>query len=259
MTTSPLPPSVLRTAAGWLVGLFAVWQLVFPVLANVLEFVPIRPTAGDQNPPPESTQRWGRFTSNDTLQSSVEGVGYGVSWYAQLNGQEHGWDMFTPGFPPYTVVPFAELDTADGRTVRVHSRFDPVEYRQPRMRLPFRHNREFNCEANLFMLAWHFDPKLPADHPRQPDLPKKVRENEELLTRWLKYQQRRHGDATEVRLVLRYLPMAKPGAAGDAGEPAEVPFARWQPGVIPAQGKLAVEAFDPRAKRFVTLDGWDEP
>ena len=259
-TTAPsAPPSVPRAVAGWCVGLFAVWQLVFPVLANVLEFVPIRPTAGDRNPPLESTQRWGRFTANDTAQSSAEGVGYGVAWYAQLTGQEHGWDMFTPGFPRYTVVPFAELDAPDGRTTRVYSRFDPVAFPQPLLRPPFVHDREFNYEANLFMIAWHFDPKLPADRRDQPDLPKKVRENEELLTRWLAWQRRRFGDATEVRLMLRYLPVAKPGQRPITGEIIELPFARWRPGELPAPGKLAIQAYDPKANRYVTLDRWDEP
>lgn len=259
--TAPSSPtsSRLRALAGWGLGLFAVWQLVFPVLANLLEFVPLRPTAGDQNPPLESTQRWGRFISNDRLQSGAESLGYGLAWYAQLTGQEHGWDMFTPGFPPYTVVPFAELEFPDGRTLRAESRFDPVAHPQPWLRPPFVHDREFNYEANLFMLAWHFDPKRPADGPDQPDVVRKVRENEQLLLRWLRWQRRRHGDASEVRLMLRYLPVPPPGAAGPVEEMVEMPFARWRPGAIPDAGKLRIEAFDPKVKRLVPLDRWDEP
>ena len=251
MTRPPPPPSPLRTAAGWLVGLFAVWQLVFPVLANLLEFVPLRPTAGDLHPPLESTQRWGRFTANDTVQAAVEAVAFRVVWYAQLTGQEHGWDMFTPGFPPSTVVPFAEVDTTDGRTVRAFSRFDPLAFRQPWLRPPLLHDREFNYEANLFMIAWYFDPQQPADRQGQPDLPAKVRANADLLTRWLTWQSRRHGDPTEVRLMLRYL--------SPTGEVTELPFARLRPNQVPAEGKLAVEAFDPKLQRFVPLPRWDVP
>lgn len=195
-----------EAVAGWLIGLFAAWQLVFPVLANLLEFVPVRPPDDE---PLERTQRYGRFTSDDTLQSVVEHLGVGVGWYAQITGQEQGWDMFTPGFPPHTVVPLAELTLPDGTNRRVFSRFDPLAFRQPWLRPPFVFGREFNVEANLFMPFWHFDPR------GKSDLSGVVTENRELLARWLDWQRRRCG-ATDARLVLRFLPQ-------HGGEPVELP------------------------------------
>lgn len=251
MATQSVSSRGVRSIVGWLLGLFALWQLIFPVLANVLEFVPIRPSAGVQTPPLESTQRWGRFTSNESLQTTLECIGYGVAWYAQITGQEQGWDMFTPGFPAYTVVPFAELDLPEGQTVRVDSRFDPCKFRQPWIRPPFVYDREFNYEANLFMIAWHWDPERP---PTGKDLPQKVRDNEELLMRWLRWHSQRRSDAIEIRLMLRYLPIP----CETTERPTEVPFARWRPQATPPVGKLPLEAFDPIQKRFISLDNWDE-
>jgi hypothetical protein len=251
----------LKTGLGWLFGLFILWQLFFPIIANSFEFIPLRPTAADERPPSDTTQIWGRFTDSDTLQSTADGLGAGLAWYAQFTGQEQGWDMFTPGFPPNTVVPMALFIFPDGREEKVYSRFDPRTAPKPLLRVPFRHDREFNFEANLFMLAWHFDPRRPADQKDQPDLVKKVRENEQLIQAWFKYQMQKYQQEqrpSEVHLVLRYFPIAKPWR-NEVFEPFDWPLARWRPQVAPPVGQLAIEAFDPGTKQFCWIEAWEQP
>ena len=142
----------------WLIGLFALWQLAVIPLINLFEFIPLRPTKYDVNPPIESAQRWGRFTDLDWLQESAEEVGYVLAAWAEATGQDQGWNMFTPGFPPHTVVLAAEFRFPDGSAGRAYSRFNPSDLAHPQARWPVIDDREFNFEANIFMLAWECDP-----------------------------------------------------------------------------------------------------
>lgn len=258
-----LPPPARSGALPWLVGAFALWQLVFPPLANVLEFVPLRPTASDLDPPIETTQTWGRFTAVEPLQRSAEALGYTLAMWGELTGQEQGWNMFTPAFPPWTVVMAAEFHFPDGTTDRTASRFDPSP---PRPRVPLLYDREFNYEANVFMLAWHCHPESLAE---QPDvwrrLPERVRENEHLVTRWLSWQAKRYAAAhpgkpapAEVVLVLRYIPTPRP-ESGAVRPGFERPFARWFPGGPKQPGLMPLEGYDPVAGRFVPLRQWGRP
>src|SRR5947209_7687244 len=136
----PLPPaSRFARVAPWLVGLYALWQLVYFPLGNLLEFVPLRPTRYDVDPPIETTQRWGQFTDIEPLQYSVERVGALISAWGEVSGQEQGWNMFTPGFPPHTVLAVAEFHFPDGSSARVDSRFEPADPANPRPRWPIIH------------------------------------------------------------------------------------------------------------------------
>jgi hypothetical protein len=261
-----LPPAAGRGILPWLVGLFALWQLVFPPLANLMEFVPLRPTAYDTDPPIESTQRWGRFTDSEALQRAAEALGYTLAAWGEATGQEQGWNMFTPAFPPYTVVPIAEFHFPDGTTDRLASRFDPPDPANPRSRFPMLYDREFNYEANVFMLAWHCHPESLAE---QPDvwrrLPERVRENESLITRWLSWQTRRYAAAhperlppAEVVLILRYIPTPPPDG-GPLPPGFERPFARWFPAGAAGADDLPLEGYNPVAGRFVRLKRWVRP
>jgi hypothetical protein len=254
-----------RGLVPWLVGLFALWQLAFAPLANVMEFVPQRQTESDRNPPIETTQRWGRFTDVEAIQYAAEVLGDGLSFWGEATGQEQGWNMFTPEFPPSTVVPLVELRFPDGSTDRVRSRFDPSDPARPRARPPLIHDREFNFEANIFMLAWLCHPQALAERPEQwRDLPERVREQDRLLTRWLAWQAHRYHAAqpdrpfpTEVVLLLRFIPI--PGPHGGSGQEVERPFARWFPAGPAEPGLLPLEGYDPVARRYVRLKSWEEP
>jgi hypothetical protein len=261
-----LPPPAGPGLLPWLVGLFAVWQLAFPLLANLMEFVPLRPTAYDTDPPIETTQRWGRFTDVEPVQRAGEALGYTIAAWGEATGQEQGWNMFTPAFPPYTVVPVAEYHFPDGTTDRLASRFDPPDPAHPRSRFPMVYDREFNYEANVFMLAWHCHPETLREQPEAwARLPERVRENESLVTRWLGWKTRRYAAAhpekpapTEVVLVLRYIPTPLPD--GRPHPPGfERPFARWFPAGPPRPGYLPLDGYDPVAERFVPLKRWVRP
>jgi hypothetical protein len=263
----PTPPAPSRGVLPWLVGAFALWQLASLFLANMFEFVPLRQTASDIDPPVETPQRWGRFTSNEALQSAAETVGYALASWTELTGQEQGWNMFTPGFPPQTVVPAVELRFADGTTARAYSRFEPPDPRNPRPRWPLVHDREFNYEANIFMLAWHCTPQTLAERPDEwRALPEKVRENDSLLIKWLTWRVREfrssHPDKQPVEavLVLRCFPTPLPDNPSAPPEPMyERPFARLVLDRDPQPGELPLEGYDPVAGEWVRLKAWAGP
>jgi hypothetical protein len=265
--TSP-SPSLRQRVVPWLIGVFALWQLAFFPLANLMEFVPLRPSRYDVDPPIESTQRWGQFTRIERLQAAAEIFGSILAVWGQVTGQEQGWNMFTPEFPPYTVLPIAEFRFPDGTVDRVASRFEPPDTASPRP--PLIHDREFNFEANMFMLAWLCHPQTLADQPEVwQQLPRRIRETESLLTRWLSWQARRYRVAhpdkpapTEVVLLLRYLPIRPPDEDPRdwAGKPAfERPMARWLPAGPAEPGYLPLEGYDPVARRYVRLKEWQRP
>ncbi|AWM41213.1 hypothetical protein GobsT_01710 [Gemmata obscuriglobus] len=263
MAENPSMPEPKAGFVPWLVGLLALWQIAFIPLANAWEWLPRRPTPADDYPERSTTQRWGRFTNSDTLQVTSERIGDVFAFWAEATGQDQGWNMFTPDFPPHTVVPIAELKFADGRAVRVESRFSPADPERPGMRWPLVHDREFNYEANITMLGWHATPEAIAARPEHGrELPERVRENHELLSHWLAWKTRVHlraspGEAVpvEVVLVFRYIPTPLPNdPPGAPRRPSfERPFARWRPGGPRAPGLLPLEGFDPVTERFVEL------
>lgn len=262
MTDDPLPPPKAGPLP-WLVGLFALWQIVFIPLANAWEWLPRRPTPADDYPERSTTQRWGRFTDSDFVQGASERAGDVFAFWAELTGQDQGWNMFTPDFPPHTVVPVAELRFADGTAARVESRFSPAAPERPGMRWPLIHDREFNYEANITMMGWHATPEAVANRPDHwRGLPERVRENQELISHWLKWKanvyRRANPDApapTEVVLVFRYIPTPLPDdPRGAPRRPTfERPFAKWFPDGPREPGLLPLEGYDPVANRFVKL------
>lgn len=262
-------PAWGRGILPWLVGLFALWQLAVLPLINLFEFVPLRRTKYDVNPPVESAQRWGRFTSADWLQESAEEIGYVLAAWGEATGQDQGWNMFTPGFPPHTVVLAAEFQLPDGSVDRTVSRFVPADLARPRPRWPVIHDREFNYEANIFMLAWDCDPpSISAEPEKWRKLPERVRENEHLVLAWLRWQLKRfcaehpaRPEPVEVTLLLRYIPTPSPGEPADwTRRPVfERPFARWRPHEVPREGFMPLEGFDPVEERFVPLATWPPP
>jgi hypothetical protein len=250
-------PAARFRPLAWVVGAFALWQVVFPVLANIWEFIPRRPTPADSYPELSSTQRWGRFTDAEGAQYTSELAGEAFARWGEMTGQEQGWNMFTPEFPPYTVVPIAELHFADGTSARVASRFTPADPDHPRMRWPLIHDREFNYEANITMIGWFAE--KPEVGARLPD---RVRDNNELISHWLAWKMRLYRAVTpgapepvEVVMIFHHIPTRAPGEATDVPrKPAfERPFAKWFPGGPREPGLLPLEGYDPVAERFVPL------
>lgn len=260
--SSPPPPPKVGPVP-WLVGLFALWQIAFVPLANAWEWLPRRPTPADDYPERSTTQRWGRFTRYDALQATSEHVGDAFTFWAEVTGQDQGWNMFTPDFPPHTVVPIAELRFPDGSTARVESRFAPTDPERPGMRWPLVHDREFNYEANITMIGWHATPESVAAQPeRWRGLPGRVQENQELISHWLAWKMRVHLHErpgapvpAEVVLVFRYIPTPLPDdPPGAPRRPAfERPFARWFPSGAREPGSLPLEGFNPVTNQFEKL------
>src|SRR3954465_5085159 len=127
MPESSPAPAAKPGIVPWLVGLFALWQVVFPVLANLFEWLPRRPTPADHYPELSTTQRWGRFTDVEAVQYASETAGDVFAFYGEETGLDQGGNMFTPDFPPHTIVPIAELRFPNGSTARVASRFAPAD------------------------------------------------------------------------------------------------------------------------------------
>ena len=259
-------PPASRGLLSWLVGLFALWQLASIVFGNLFEFVPLRKTPSDIDPPVETPQKWGRFTRHDGLQGAVETVAFSISTWGEFTGQEQGWNMFTPGFPPQTVLPAVELTFADGTTARAYSRFEPDRVPPP-ARWPLVRDREFNYEANLFMISWTCTPQTLAERPdvwRQ--LPERVRENHSLLIAWLQWRTREFRKAypdkrpVSATLILHCFPTPPPEDPGAPPGPVyERPFARLILDRDPPPGELPLEGYDPVANEWVRLKAWDGP
>jgi hypothetical protein len=247
----------------WLVGAFALYSVAFPVLANLWEFIPRRPTPADHYPELSTTQRWGRFTSVEGVQTASEAAGDVFALYGEVTGLDQGWNMFTPDFPPHTVVPIAELHFPNRSPARVASRFSPDDPDRPRMRWPLVHDREFNYEANITMIGWHASEDVIAAKPEVwSRLPERVRDNHELISHWLKWKTNVYRAAhpgapepTEVVMIFRYIPTRLPHDAPDAPRRPtfERPFAKWFPSGPRAPELLPLEGYDPVARRFVSL------
>src|SRR5262249_50028387 len=173
----------------WLVGLFALWQLAFIPLANLWDFIPRRPTHEGDNPDTDCNQTWGRFTDFEPLQEAAERAGDVLAFWAEATGQDQGWSMFTPGFPPHTLLPVVELHFPDGSTDRVYSRFEPADLAKPAARSPLVADRPFNFEVQITVAAWYCDAESLAARPeywsRLPDL---IRFHGRRCTGWLAWQ-----------------------------------------------------------------------
>lgn len=256
---TPTPrPGVLP----WLVGLFALWQLVFIPLANAFHFVPLRPRPSDLNPDMDKNQTRGSFTTIEPLQRGVEVVGDVLAFWSEVSGEQQGWSMFTPGFPPHTLVPVIELRFADGSTDRIRSRFEPADPQHAGIRAPMVYDRPFHFEVNLTIAAWYCDAASRRDRPEYwSALPERIRPHERRITQWLAWQVKNYREAlpekaepVEVVLITRFIPTPLPNESRGEHKPAwERPFARWSPNVGPEPGFLALEGFDPVNHRWVKL------
>jgi hypothetical protein len=249
--STPTPrPGVLP----WLVGLFALWQLVFIPLANAWHFVPQRPDPNDLNPDMDTNQTRGSFTTAEPLQQSAEAVGDVLAFWAEVSGERQGWSMFTPGFPPHTLVPVVELRFPDGSTDRIRSRFEPIDPDRAGVRPPLLFDRPFNFEVQLTVAAWYADETSLRDRPDYwSALPERIRPHERRVRQWLAWHVKNYRaahpdtpDPVEVTLITRFISTPLPSERGERKPTWERPFVRWR-----SNGSL--EGFDPVNRRWVAL------
>jgi hypothetical protein len=230
------------------VGLFAVWQLISLPAANLIDFVPRRPSGPELEPIGDPYQAQGTFTSVEPLQRAAEWTGDVLDFWSEASGQEQGWSLFAPGPPPYSLIPAAEFRFADGTSDTVLSPYEPADKLNPRLRPPLVHNRPFNFEAQFIFPVWYAPPKAVAELYASPeevaklpesyrDLPDSVRVLRGPIRAWLAWQFKEYRAAhpdrpvpTEVILKHRYIPTPKPGEPRGWTQPvAERPYARWRP------------------------------
>ncbi|MBY0460261.1 MAG: hypothetical protein K2V38_23340, partial [Gemmataceae bacterium] len=235
--TEPHPtPSGAGRLLGALVGLFAAWQLVYLPVANLIVFVPMRPTSAPVEPIVNPYQAKGTFTNSEPLQRTAEGAGRVVELWSEFSGQEQGWSLFAPGTPPYSVFTAVEFAWADGTTETLLSQYEPRDYLNPPARAPLVHNRHYNFEVQFVYPVWYAGPEAVAEHPEHwADLPDVVRSLQSELRAWLGWRLKEYlaqnperSRPRSVTLKHRYISTPKPTEPTDAPRTVvERPFARW--------------------------------
>jgi hypothetical protein len=242
-------PSLFRRALAVLVGLFATWQLVFIPAANLIVFVPRRASA-PLEPASHEYQVRGTFTSFEPLQRTVDRAGDAVEFWAEASGQVQGWSLFAPGPPPYSVIPAAEFQFADGTSDTALSPFEPADKLNPPLRAPLFDNRAFNTEASLTYNVTFAPPELVGRAPEHfRHLPETALAARGPVRAWLALRLKEYRAAhperpAPVAVVLkhRYIPTPPPGAPRGWTLPvAERPYARWFPATDAYEGYDAVE------------------
>jgi hypothetical protein len=240
-------PSLARRAAAVVVGLFAIWQLVYLPAANLIDLVPRR-TGPLLEPIPDMHQEVGTFTEFEPLQRAADCTGDVLDFWSELSGQEQGWSLFAPKMPEYSVFPAAELEFADGTTETLLSPYEPSDRIHPAARLPLVDNRPFNVEAQLMYPVWiappedvaalYWPPRVMAQLPEvYRTLPETARVWRGVIQAWLSWRMEAYmvvhperGRPIRVVLKHRFVPSPKPGEpAGWMSPTRERPFARWHP------------------------------
>jgi hypothetical protein len=263
-TAATSPP---RRAHAVAVGLFASWQLAFLPAANLIHFVPLRPTGTERGPGANAHQQEGAFTTAEPLQRAAEYAAAALDLWSGASGQEQGWSLFAPGTPPYSVFLATEFHFADGTRETVRSEFEPADRRNPAPRAPLVGNRPFNNQEQLIYAVMFLPPEEVAELYVPPEalanlrechreLPKAARANRGPARAWLKWQAKQYAAAHPGRgapvvaiLKHRYIPTPKPGEPAEWTRPVvERPFIRWRP------ADDSLEGYDAAGGRFVPLE-----
>lgn len=245
---------------GWkpaVLGLFVCWQLFYLPAMNLVQFLPLR-VPSESGDAPLTLQSVGRFTTDNRLQTLADAVGAGLTRYSELSGQFQFWKLFTPGFPPQTIVLVTRAEWADGRSVEIVSPLAPAA-ETPAVRLPRRDVRPFQFEACVGLGPWTAVPSDSSD----PEATRhftvgwsglRARSVRVVMhDHWSRYSAEHPGTPEPVRLTLVTRLLAKPAEATPA--PAETPvtdrpFVRWTDPFGP-NGRLDV--YDPVAGQYVPV------
>jgi hypothetical protein len=244
-----------------LLGLFVVWQLVFLVLANALEFIPhhvhrLDEFTGYREVPPED--------ANAT--PTIRALAAAIDCWSQLTGQYQMWWLFAPDFPRQATFPAVELRwdraTHDFEPALISSSLEPAtitSYFHP----PDSTDRLLHYEANISAeLAYWNDPTEPADieqwHRRLSDAACSRWKSTRAYLRWqiakflAEHPDRPSPD--EARLLIRIYTTPAPDARrGDRPPPRDMPFARWRCSEDESFEFLPIELYDPFSGRYVAL------
>lgn len=257
------PPSLWRRVHAVALGLFALWQMVFLVAANVIDLIPRNIT----DPPSlrlDPLQEHGQFTSLAPLQALVDGLGEVIDAYSELTGQEQTWPLFAPGFPPHSTFGAIRLTLADGSQVTLRSDFEPPDPNHAPFRLPFFQVRRFNLEHQFLPVILQHTQEAMREYAEvvRTVTFQAYRYNQPLLQRWMRWcvdrWQRAHpgqGPVVEIVYLARYIPSPRPGEPKVwSGAVRERPLARWlSPHEPTPAGELPLQVYDAGENRWVTL------
>lgn len=260
---APLP--FARRALAVAVGLFAAWQLVYLPAANLIDFVPRR-VGPSLEPVSDGYQQRGAFTTVEPLQRAADGTGAVLDFWSEVSGQEQGWSLFAPGFPPYAVVPAVEFRFEGGASDTVLSPYEPADKLNPGYRAPLLNNRQFNIDAQMMYPVWFAPPEAVLTRSAAPEevaqlagvyrhLPETARVWRGPVRAYLAWRLKAYlavnsdrPTPAEVILKHRFIPTPRPGEPrGWTHEIVERPYAKWRP------ADDTFEAFDPLTKRFVPV------
>ncbi len=241
-----------------LLGLFVCWQLFYLPAANLIHFVPLRVPA-EPGDTPLNLQSVGRFTANNPLQSLADTVGAGLARYSELSGQIQFWRLFSPEFPPRTIVLVTRARMPDGREVEIASPYSPsdslVSIRFPRLDV-----RPFQFEASAGLGPWAVTPSRVAQEPeaaRQLTVEwagtrsKAVRVI--MQSHWTRYKSEHPTDLDPISLLLVTRFIAEPGQGDTTSFTRNItdqPFVKWTNPFGPDE---RLEVFDPVAEKFVPV------
>jgi hypothetical protein len=261
---TPAPRPTLRQV---LLGLFVVWQLIFLLGANVLEFIPHRPVERD-----ELTD----FRESNHLSSQSRGL---LGWvaaptdlWAEATGQYQVWWLFAPHVP--TQATFLAVDlrwdddsalapvasSATPAPVRLLSDLEPAD---PAVyfRWPGSRERQFHYEVRLALhyLFWDEQEAASQIEDWKPFIRCRVTRQWRSLRAYLRWQlqafQREHPELPSPRqavLSVRLYHIPPAGQRLPIG-PVEVPLARWWIHEDGPADCLPIEVYDPFARRFERL------
>jgi hypothetical protein len=241
-----------------LLGGFVCWQLFYLFATNALQFVPIRVPA-DPGDALLNLQSVGRFTTDDRLQTLADAAGAGLARYSEVSGQIQFWKLFTPEFPPHTIVLVTRAEFRDGRVADVVSDYAPPE-EVPAVRVPRRDVRPFQFEACTGLGPWAVtEVMIVRDHETARVLSVGWAGNRSravrvvMLNHWNRYKAQHPDEPDPVVLSLIVRFVAKPawGAArSDTPTVTDRPFVRWS---NPFGPYPSLDAFDPVAGGFVRI------
>jgi hypothetical protein len=269
MRVPAVRPSAFRLAARtkrWspaILGGLIVWQLIFIPLANLLEFFPHRVRGADEvtdlrelpagmlSPPP-----------------GVRALAGITDRWSQVTGQYQMWWLFAPEVPPQATFPVVELSWHDlaGRDplppIRLHSSWEPAT-KSSYFRPPGADDRLYHYEMHLGLGAVFWNEHDAAPHADQwralfREIVQMQWKSMRAYLRWrIRQFVAEHSELPppdEATLLMRLVPTPPPGV--DLKQPApfvDQPIARWRIAEDGPPGHLPLEAYDPFARRFVSL------
>jgi hypothetical protein len=259
-----------NTLISLLLGAFVVFQLLFIPLGNYIKLVPVRI-------PDHHGEIDGELQVNlapgakcrEPIQTLFDATAWISSRWSEVSGQGQCWALFT-GFGERASMPIVELrwPASDEREpVLLKSHFEPADptnyfyWPEPCCRV-------WNYDNRMTLIHFAITHKTVPD----PDAYRRecmncVRDMRHSMSAYLRWKTDRYLKAhpdlprpESATLIARVLPDPPPGTSyRDRPATIEIPLARWVLDAAVAPDEVPLEAWDPRAEKFVRLKLGDQP